>query len=84
MTAVVVIDVRTLYGETAKLVELEAYERRALDLAGEGNAVVLTGQGPIWLYLRLAHRLHGRAKRLSYRAPALTEGDIVIFDHDVY
>lgn len=84
MSAPVVIDVSTFYGETAKLAELAEYERRALDLAGEGNDVVLTGQGPIWLYLRLAHRLHGRAKRLTYRSPALTEGDVVVFDHDAY
>lgn len=82
--AAIVIDVKTLYGETAKLAELDVYERRALELAGEGNDVIVTGQGPIWLYLHLAHRLHGHAKRLSYRAPALTEGDIVIFDHDAY
>jgi hypothetical protein len=80
----VIIDVKTLYGETAKVGALADYERLALELAGEGKEVVLTGQGPIWLYLRLAHRLHGHAKRLSYRSPALTEGDIVIFDHDAY
>jgi hypothetical protein len=36
----------------------------------------------VWLYLRLAHALHGRAKRLNYRAPVV--GDLVIFDHDPF
>jgi hypothetical protein len=82
--AVVLIDLRSLYGETAKLPDLAAYEERALELAGEGQDVVLTGQAPIWLYLRIAHRVHGHARRLRYRAPALTAGDITIFDHDPY
>jgi hypothetical protein len=80
----IVIDLRTLYGETAKLAELSEYEARVLELAGSGEDIVLTGQAPIWLYLRIAHRLHGHARRLAYRAPALTEGDLVIFDHDAY
>jgi hypothetical protein len=79
-----VIDLRTLYGETAKLAELPEYETRVLDMAGAGQDIVLTGQAPIWLYLRIAHRLHGRARRLAYRSPTLIEGDLVIFDHDAY
>jgi hypothetical protein len=78
----VVIDVRSLYADTAKLVDLAAYERQALSAAGEGNDVVLTGAGPVWLYLRLAHALHGKARRLSYRSPVT--GDVVIFDHNPY
>jgi hypothetical protein len=80
----VVIDVCALYREIAKLADLPEYEQRALELAGEGNDVVLTGQAPIWLYLRIAHKLHGHARRLRYRAPALTAGDVTIFDHDAY
>lgn len=80
----IVIDLRTLYGETAKLAELPEYEARALALAGSGGDLVLTGQAPIWLYLRIAHRLHGHARRLAYRAPVLTEGDLIVFDHDAY
>jgi CRISPR-associated Csx3 family protein len=41
--------------------------------------VVLTGRGPIWLYLRLAHALHGVARTLTYRAPEA--GDVLVFDH---
>jgi hypothetical protein len=76
----VVVDVSTLYGDAAKLDQLAEYESRTLELAGEGTEVILTGQGPIWLYLRLAHALHGKAKRLLYRSPVV--GDLVIFNHD--
>jgi hypothetical protein len=41
-----VVDVRTLYGEQAKLAELASYVAKAQELAGEGNEVVLTGPGP--------------------------------------
>jgi hypothetical protein len=78
------IDLSTLYGETAKIAQLEAYEKRALALAGEGNEVALTGAAPVWLYLRIAHVLHGKARRLLYRAPALQGRDLVIFDHSPY
>jgi len=76
------LDVRTLYGGTAKLAELEAYLQKAKEVAGEGNEVILTGQGPIWLYLKIAHALHGKARRLIYRSPVT--GDVVIFDHDPF
>lgn len=76
------IDLSQLYTETAKLSELEDYERAALELAGEGNEVVLTGAAPVWLYLRIAHALHGKVKRLSYRSPVT--GDLLIFDHDPF
>jgi hypothetical protein len=75
----VVIDVSTLYDKTAKIAELENYVNKAKELAGGGNNVILTGAGPIWLYLKIAHALHGKAKRLTYRSPVT--GDILIFDH---
>lgn len=74
------IDVRALYTDTAKLAELASYQQQALAIAGLGNDVVLTGQGPIWLYLRIAHAIHGKARRLIYRSPVT--GDVVIFDHN--
>ena len=80
----VVIDLSTLFVETAKVADLPRYEAAVHLQAGAGEDVVLTGQAPIWMYLRLAHALHGRAGRLSYRSPALTGGDIVIFDHNPY
>jgi len=64
---------------TAKLAELDTYMRKALELAGEGNDVVLTGAGPVWLYLKIAHALHGKARKLIYRSPVT--GDVLIFDH---
>ncbi|MFZ8852729.1 MAG: CRISPR-associated protein Csx3 [Armatimonadota bacterium] len=40
---------------------------------------MLTGQAPIWLYLAVAHDLHGKARRLLYTSP--TTGEVLIFDH---
>ncbi len=76
------IDLKQLYGERAKLSELSVYVTRALELTGEGTEVVLTGAAPVWLYLKIAHALHGKAKRLIYRSPVT--GDVVIFDHDPF
>lgn len=75
----ITIDVSKLYVKNAKLRDLDSYIEKALDLAGEGNDVVLTGAGPVWLYLKIAHALHGKARRLIYRSPVT--GDVVIFDH---
>jgi hypothetical protein len=78
----ILIDLKTLYGETAKLSLLPEYLVQVLALAGEGNEVILTGQAPVWLYLKIAHALHGKAKKLIYRSPVT--GDVVIFDHDPF
>ena len=78
----VVIDLKDLYGDTAKLSLLPEYLDQALRLAGEGEEVVLTGAAPVWLYLKVAHALHGKARRLLYRSPVT--GDVVIFDHDPF
>lgn len=77
----VIIDISNLYAdtETAKLSQLNSYVKKAKDLAGEGNDVILTGAGPVWLYLKIAHALHGKARKLIYRSPVT--GDVVIFDH---
>ena len=77
-----VIDLKTLYGEQAKLGELPTYLEQARALAGEGNEIVLTGQAPVWLYLKIAHALHGRVKKLIYNSPVT--GEVVIFDHDPF
>jgi hypothetical protein len=82
MTERRIIDVKSLYTETAKLADLAVYVAKALELAGEGHEVILTGQGPIWLYLRVAHALHGRARKLVYTSPVT--GEVVIFDHDPF
>lgn len=78
----VIIDLKLLYGEVAKLALLPQYLSQAQALAGEGQEVVLTGAAPVWLYLSVAHALHGKARRLLYRAPVT--GDVVIFDHDPF
>ncbi len=79
---VVEIDLKQLYGNTAKLSDVPAYLDKAQALAGSGNQVVLTGAAPVWLYLKIAHALHGKAKKLIYRSPVT--GDVVIFDHDPF
>lgn len=73
------INLESFYTNTAKFSDLDSYIQKAGELAGEGNEVVLTGAGPVWLYLKIAHALHGKAKRLIYRSPVT--GDVVIFDH---
>ncbi|MBI3248488.1 MAG: hypothetical protein HYZ50_18455 [Deltaproteobacteria bacterium] len=80
--AQVTLNVETLYGETVKLSSLPEYIEKVLKLAGQGNEVILTGAGPVWLYLKIAHALHGKAKKLTYRSPVT--GDVVIFDHDPF
>ncbi|MCS7292999.1 MAG: TIGR02221 family CRISPR-associated protein, partial [Gloeomargarita sp. SKYBB_i_bin120] len=75
----VVIDLGTLYEGTAKLEALPDYIARAKELAGQGKDVILTGQAPIWMYLAIAHGLHGVARRLCYDSPVT--GRVLIFDH---
>lgn len=75
----ILIEISGLYRGNARIGDLDEYIDRALFLAGQGNDVVLTGQGPIWLYLKMAHALHGVARRLIYRSPVA--GDLVVFDH---
>ena len=77
-----VIDVSKLYQDSAKLAEIGVYLQKAAELAGEGEEVVLTGPGPVWLYLKIAHALHGKARKLIYRSPVT--GDVVIFDHSPF
>jgi len=79
MSKTIEIDISSFYPSTAKLSDLSSYLQKAKDLAGEGNDVVLTGQAPVWLYLKICHALHGKARKLVYRSPVT--GDVVIFDH---
>ncbi len=78
----ITIDLSTFFPETAKLSALDSYTEKAKELAGEGKDIVLTGAAPVWLYLKIAHALHGKAKKLIYRSPVT--GDVVIFDHSAY
>ena len=81
MASQIIIETDALYSKTqnAKLKDLNIYIQKAQALAGEGNDVILTGQSPVWLYLKIAHALHGKARKLIYRSPVT--GDVVIFDH---
>ena len=59
----VIIDLGFFYNETAKIAHLDSYMGKAQELAGNGNEIVLTGRAPVWLYLKIAHGLHGKAKK---------------------
>lgn len=78
----ITVDLSTLFESRAKVSDLESYISEAKQLAGEGNDVILTGQAPVWLYLKIAHALHGKASKLIYRSPVT--GDVVIFDHNPF
>lgn len=75
----VVIDLSNFFTDNAKLSELDNYIKKAKSLAGDGNEVVLTGAAPVWLYLKIAHALHGKARKLIYDSP-VTE-NVIIFNH---
>ena len=77
-----IINLKTIYGEVAKLAELPDYLQKIQELAGEGNIVTLTGAAPVWLYLHAAHALHGKVRKLYYDSPAT--GKILIYDHDPF
>lgn len=76
------INLENLYSGIAKLVDLSKYISKALELAGEGNEIILTGRAPVWLYLAIAHALHGKVIKLIYSSPV--SGEIVIFDHSPF
>ena len=76
------IDLSTLFSGKAKLALFEKYQKQAVHLAGNGNEIVLTGAAPVWLYLGVAHALHGKAKRLLYLSPVT--GKVEIFNHDPF
>lgn len=81
MNADIVIDVSVFFKEsgTAKLAEVERYKTEAIALAGDGNNVTVTGAAPVWLYLSVAHALHGKVRKLFYSSPAT--GEVSIFNH---
>ncbi len=83
--APVIVHLDHLYDGTAKLADLHQYQSaavEAVEAAGSGNVVILTGAAPIWLYLSIAHALHGIARRLVYESPVT--GPVVIFDHNPF
>ncbi len=74
-----VIDLRQLYQEKALLSELPKYVEQVLGMIKGGEEVTLTGQAPVWLYLKVAHALHGKVRKLIYNSPVT--GEVIIFDH---
>ncbi len=78
----IVLNLSTFFETNAKLDVLDDYVNQAVELAGQGNDVVLTGAAPVWMYLSIAHALHGKVKRLVYRSPVT--GDVEIFNHDPF
>ncbi len=78
----ITIDLKEIYGETAKLNEKNRYIEYIIEKAGKGNEIILTGQAPVWLYLMASHALHGKVTRLIYDSPVT--GEVVIFDHNPF
>lgn len=80
------INLEQIYGKdkglNAKLELMEAYLSQVRSLNIEGKEIVLTGAAPVWLYLKIAHALHGKAKALFYDSPVT--GKITIFDHNPF
>lgn len=75
-----IVDLSVLHGGQAKLAEMTRYLSASERLAGRGNEVILTGAAPVWMYLKIAHALHGKARALIYDSPVT--GRVVIFDHN--
>ena len=77
-----ILDLSALYQSTgqAKLERIDDYVTAALAQVPAGADVTLTGPGPVWLYLKIAHALHGRVRILSYDSPVT--GPVVIFNHN--
>ena len=76
------LDLSSLFAATgtAKLADIPAYEAHVKELVPPGADVTLTGNAPVWLYLRIAHALHGRARILTYESPVT--GPVEIFNHN--
>ncbi len=81
MASKIILNMRSLFKATgtAKLSSVNTYIATARKAAGNGNDVVLTGAAPVWLYLKIAHALHGTVRKLIYKSPVT--GEVVIFDH---
>ncbi|HOR57888.1 MAG TPA: CRISPR-associated protein Csx3 [bacterium] len=77
----IVIEINKLYETdgTAKIVACPEYVEKAVKMAGNGNDIVLTGPGPVWLYMIIAHALHGKARTLTYDSPVT--GKVSVFNH---
>jgi len=74
------IDLHEMHGGSAKVAKSQEYMDKATEIAGKGNEVILTGAAPVWMYLKIAHALHGKATTMKYDSPST--GEITIFDHN--
>lgn len=75
----IIINLQDMHEGQAKLYKMEEYLSKSQELAGYGNEVTLTGAAPVWMYLKIALSLQGKALRVYYEAPNC--GSILIFDH---
>jgi len=82
MISTVKINLEELFIDQAKLNDLGNYIQKVLELAGEGNEVIITGRAPVWLYLKISHALHGKVRKLIYESPIT--GEIIIYDHNPF
>jgi hypothetical protein len=72
--------------DTADRLAVSARELLTADMGGwkPGDSrvcVILTGAGPVWGHLAIAHALHGHAARLIYAAP--NTPPMIIWSHGV-
>lgn len=78
-----IINVENVYGKSegknALLSEIPNYVDMVTKLAEGKKIVTLTGAGPVWLYLIIAHVLHGKVALLQYDSPVT--GHVTIHDH---
>lgn len=72
-----VLNVRTLTGGKFDIGLILRYEDEALRLVGDEDSVTLMGDGPPWLFLRLAHVLSGKVRHLWY--DSAETGKVLIF-----
>lgn len=66
--------------EQAKLSKLDEYCNKALSLVQHGDEVVLTGPGPVWLYLKIACVLYTKVTKLIYKSPVTGEVEVLNFN----
>lgn len=79
-----IINLEEIYGKkqgkNALISEIPNYINKILELLGTNTTdAILTGAAPVWLYLVLAHALHGKVALLQYESPVT--GCITIHDH---
>ena len=77
-----IIDLSKLYSEQAKISDIPKYLKKVSEMDVNGKDVVITGNAPIWLYLKIAHELHGLARSLTYDSPVT--GKVEIFNHNPF